>query len=94
MEDARKVIGIQMNTTKDGRISTILHLMGAFPAYSNNTAAGRNAVGNAVEVVYVGTVDCAHVKVGSIVDVIYDKAITTRKGTFQSVKRVELVKQQ
>ena len=40
---------------------------------------------------YVGDFDCSSLKVGTFIDISYDKAITSSKGTFQKIKRIDVV---
>lgn len=41
--------------------------------------------------IYASQYDCSALKVGMEIDVLYDKAITTGRGTFQPVKRIEIL---
>ena len=44
-----------------------------------------------VERIYVGAYDCSKIKVGMLIDISYDKAITTSKGTYQPIKRIDII---
>ena len=44
-----------------------------------------------VESIYVGSIDCSALRVGQEIEVLYEKAITTAKGTFQPIKRIEVI---
>ncbi|WP_281418861.1 hypothetical protein [Vallitalea pronyensis] len=39
----------------------------------------------------IGNYDCSALKVGMDIDILYDKAITTAKGTFQTIKRIDVI---
>lgn len=89
-----KILG--KNTTKsgDGRTSTTLHVADAFPDYYNNPEKGRSCVGQRVDSIYVGDYDCTALRPGMEVEIYYDKAVTSSKGTFQSVKKIEVINKQ
>ena len=89
--DASVIIGIASTVTESGRVSTTLHLATPFGDYFDNPEAGRTCVGQKVEAVYVGGYDCSSLSVGDTVEILYGKAITTAKGTFQPIKRIDVL---
>lgn len=92
MEQFLEVVGIQLSVNKKGETTTTLHMLGEFPDYYN-VSEGKAAIGKMALSEYMGTIDCSHIEVGALVDVVYDKAVTTSKGTFQPVRRVDVIKQ-
>ena len=84
-----QIIGINSNTSDEGRKFSTLHLTEEFDAYYNDPSAGRSATGKRVESVYVGEYDVSRLKPGMNVSIYYDKAMKTRKGDiFQPVKEI------
>lgn len=88
---AAKILGIHYTTNEDGSKCTTLHLEDDFPVYYSNIQAGRNCLGKHVSTVYVGTYDCSGLKVGSEIEIYYDKAIQTKNGSFQPIKKIDVV---
>ena len=88
-----KIVGISRTNTEDGRINSTVHIAEDFPGYYNNPEKGRSCVGQKVDSIYVGDYDCTALKPGMEVEIYYDKAVTTKTGFFQPVKRIEIVKQ-
>ena len=74
-----KIIGISSTTNEAGEKSFTLYITEPFPT------------GNKVEVVYVGKYDCSNFKIGDEIDISYGKAVTTKTGTFQPVKKIEII---
>ena len=89
---ATKVIGIHFTTSESGIKSTTLHLEEDFPTYYSNAEAGRNCSGKRATSVYIGDYDSSAIKVGSEIEIFYDKAITTKSGTFQPIKKIDVLK--
>ncbi|RKI41202.1 hypothetical protein D7V86_10500 [bacterium D16-51] len=87
-----KIIGIHYSTNGEGKKVSTLHVSDNFNDYYSNAEAGRGCVGQKADTVYVGNFDCSHLKVGMEIDICYDKAITTAKGTFQPIKRIDILK--
>lgn len=85
------IMGMNFSTSSDGVTNTTIHVADAFNPYYTNAEAGRGCVGKKVDAVYVGNYDCSNLKVGMEIDVLYDKAISTSKGTFQPVKRIDVI---
>ena len=50
-------------------------------------------VGQRVGSIYVGDYDRTAIKPGMEVEIYYDKAVPTKTGYFQPIKRIEIVKQ-
>lgn len=86
------IIGMNYTVNSNGVQTTTLHLADEFNAYYSNEEAGRGCVGKKVENVYVGDYDCSNLKVGMEIEIYYDKAVTTSKGTFQPIKKIEILK--
>lgn len=86
-----KIIGINSTKTEDGRINTTLHVADVFQDYYNNSEKGRTCVGQRVDSIYVGPYDCTGLKVGMEVEIYYDKAVSTKNGVYQPIKRIEVV---
>lgn len=87
-----RLLGIQSTINAAGVTTTTLHLASNFEDYYNNTDTGRKAVGECVKSVYVGKYDCSGLKIGAEIDISYDSAIITKKGVFQQVKEIKVVK--
>ena len=85
------VLGIQYSKNSDGVTNTTLHVTDEFRGYFNNPAAGKHCVGKKVETIYVGSYDCSNIKVGSEIEVLYDKFVNTSKGGFQPIKRIDIL---
>lgn len=87
-----KLIGIHYSTNAEGKKVSTLHIAEDFNSYYDAKEAGRGCAGQKVDSVYVGNFDCSNLKVGMEIDICYDKAITTAKGTFQPIKRIDILK--
>ena len=85
------IVGMSYTTHGNGEESTTIYVTDDFNEYYKNTEAGRGCIGKKVDSIYVGNYDCANLKVGMEIDVLYDKAVTTSKGTFQSIKRIDVL---
>lgn len=86
-----KLVGLNYTTNSDGCRITTLQVTDQYNAYYSNAEAGRGCAGVKVESIYVGDIDCSGLKIGMDIEVIYDKAITTSKGTFQGIKRIDIL---
>ena len=82
------ILGINYSTNTEGKKVYTLHVSDDFDAYYNNPDAGRGCAGQKVESIFAGAYDCSLLKVGMQVEVLYDKAISTKKGLFQPVKKI------
>lgn len=85
------LIGKHYSTNANGERVTTLHVSDDFNSYYENRDAGRGCEGQKVDTIYVGTYDVSSLKIGMMIDISYEKAISTSKGTFQSVKRIDIV---
>lgn len=86
-----KVVGISHTTNANGVKNFTIYGTDEFEPYYNNQAEGRCAKGVRACSVYVGAYDCSDIPIGAVVEIYYDKAITTAKGTFQQVKRIDII---
>ena len=86
-----QIIGIQKNMNANGDPTTTLHVAEEFNDYFNKPEAGRSCVGQKAESIYVGTYDCTNLKVGMEIDICYDKMISTAKGSYQPIKRIDIL---
>lgn len=86
-----KLTGIHYSIGNDGKRRTTLHVTEPFDSYFSSEDQSRGCIGERVEAIYVGDYDCSKLKVGMSIDISYDKAITTAKGTFQPVKRIDVL---
>lgn len=85
------LVGMHSTRNEDGRTSTTLQVVDAYPDYYNNPDKGRSCVGQKVDSVYVGQYDCTGLKVGMEIEVLYDKAVNTKNGVYQPIKRIEVI---
>lgn len=86
-----KVLGFHYSTTPEGRKNTTLHLADEFPDYFKKSENGRGCAGMRVETVYVGAYDCTSIKVGSEIEIFYDRAMQTKSGSFSPIKKIEMI---
>lgn len=86
------LLGISTSLNSNGQSVASLHVSEDFPEYYHSIENGRRCSGKMVNTVYVGTHDISALKVGMEIDILYDRAITTSRGTFQPVKRIDIVK--
>ena len=70
-----RIIGMSYST-KDGEKKYTLEVSDTFDPYFKDTGAGRNAIGEKVETIYVGSLDCSHLKVGMDIELIYGRMCT------------------
>lgn len=86
-----RIIGMSY-TTKNGQRMYTINVAAPFDSYYKKTEAGRNAVGEQVESIYVGELDCSAFKVGMEIEIIYDRMRTLANGkTFQPIKRIDVI---
>ena len=86
-----QVLGISYNTNTNGdKISTIF-VATEFEPYYKNPEAGRNCQGVRTESIYVGDFDVSDIKVGMEIEISYDKAIQTKHGLYQPIKRIDII---
>ncbi len=84
------IVGISSNES-GGRIYTTLHVVRDFDNYQNSPENGRFCVGQKVEAINAGGYDCSGLEVGQEIEVYYQKAIATAKGTFQPVALIRVL---
>jgi len=88
---AMRIIGMSYST-KDGEKKYTLEVSDTFDSYFKDTEDGRNAVGEKVESIYVGSLDCSQLKVGMEIELIYGRMRTLANGkTFQPIKRIDVL---
>lgn len=86
-----RIIGMSYST-KDGERKYTLEVSDKFDAFYKNAEAGRNAIGEKVESIFVGSLDCSQLKVGMEIELIFDRMRTLANGkTFQPIKRIDVL---
>lgn len=85
------VVGINRTVTANGEIHTTLHVTEDFDSYYTNPEAGRSCEGKKVVSIYVGAYDCSKIKPHMNIDISYERAITTAKGTYSPIKRIDII---
>lgn len=86
-----KIVGIHFSTKPDGQQSTTLHVEEEFNSYYKDEAAGRGCAGKKVETIYIGGYDCSGLEIGSEIEIYYDRARESSKGTFQPIKLIQVI---
>lgn len=86
-----QILGMNFSRNTEGQTTTTLQVADDFPSYYSNVEAGRRCVGQRVDTIYVGNYDCSSLKVGMTIEVLYDKAVQTKTGVFQPVKRIDIL---
>lgn len=83
-----EIVGISYTTNKNGeRVSTV-QVIHPYEEYYNSTDGYRGCVGMRTEAIYVGSYDISDLEIGMEIEIFYDKAVVTAKGTFQTVKKI------
>ena len=83
-----EIVGISSTTnTKDIR-NTTLYVVKEFEDYYKSTDDSRECIGKKAEAIYVGSYDISDLEIGMEIEIYYDKAVVTAKGTFQTVKKI------
>lgn len=86
-----RIIGMSY-VTKDGERKYTLEVSAPFDAYHKNADAGRCALGEKVESIYVGSVDCSQLKIGMEIELIYDRMRTMSNGkAYQPIRRIDVL---
>jgi len=67
-----RIIGMSYST-KNGERKYRLEVADSFEPYFKDTGEGRNAIGEKVESIYVGSLDCSQLKVGMEIELIYGR---------------------
>ncbi len=86
-----KIIGIHYTVNDDGVQKSTLHVISEFDTFYSDSDGKRGCVGHKAESIYVGEYDVTNLKVGMQIDVLYDRAISTRNGTYQPIKRIDVL---
>lgn len=84
------IVGMNSSLNSKGEKVTTIHVTEPFEPYYNDKGNGKTCSGVKVESIYVGTYDCDELDVGMDIEILYAKSITTKRGTFQPIKRIEL----
>lgn len=87
-----RLVGYNYTKNPNGGKNTTLQVTDDYNTYYSDADAGRGCMGVKVDSIYVGDIDCSALKIGMDIDILYDKAITTTKGTFQPIKRIDIIK--
>lgn len=90
-EITMQVLGISYNTNTNGDTISTLYVSSEFEPYYQNPEAGRNCQGVRTESIYVGDFDVSDIKVGMEIEISYDKAIQTKHGLYQPIKRIDII---
>lgn len=85
------IVGMNFSTNADRKRVTTLHVSEPFNEYYSNSEAGRGCIGEKVDKVFVGEYDCSKLELGMEIDIFYDKAVSTRNGTYQPIKRIDIL---
>lgn len=86
-----KIVGISY-TIKNGERKSTLEVTEPYDSYFQNAEAGRYAIGEKVESIYVGSLDCSQLKVGMDIELIYGRMRTLADGTaYQPIKRIDVL---
>lgn len=83
-----RLMGMNYTTNDNGVKYTTLHGYDEFNSYFSNAEAGRGCLGKKAESIYVGDYDCSDLKPGMDIEILYDKAISTKNGFYQPVKKI------
>lgn len=86
-----QIVGISSTEREDGRVFSTLYVEADFEAYFDNPEAGRTCSGRKVESISVGDYDCSDLEPGMFIDILYGKAINTARGTYQPIRRIDVI---
>ena len=86
-----KIVGLSYSLNDDGSRKNTIYVITEFDSYFSGADGKRGCIGNKTESIYAGDYDCSMLKPGMSIEVSYDKAITTRNGVFQPIKKIEIV---
>lgn len=81
-----KVLGIYQNGNKK-----TIHVSYPPESYFNNPDADRIFEGEAVKSIYVGDMDITGIKIGTEIDVFYGESISTKRGQYSPIRRIEVL---
>lgn len=85
-----KLVGMNFSKNAEGTVNTTLQINEDYPSYYSDKDAGRGCLGQKADSVYVGSYDCSGLKIGMEIEIYYDKAVTTKNGTFAPIKKIEV----
>lgn len=85
------IVGMNYSTNSNGQKVITLYVTAPFEAYYSNIEAGRGFVGEKTDKIYVGTYDCSNLEIGMDIEIYYDKAVNTKNGTYQPIKKIEVM---
>ncbi len=83
-----EIVGISYATNTKGTRNATIYVVKEFDDYYKSTDGSRDFVGKKVEAIYVGSYDISDLEIGMEIEIFYDKAVVTAKGTFQTVKKI------
>lgn len=86
------IIGMNYTTSSEGKKNYTLQVADEYDSYYSNAEAGRGCIGQKTDAIYVGAYDCSQIKVGMQIEVMYDKAVNTRNGIYQPIKKIVVVR--
>lgn len=86
-----RIIGISSTEKENGRVFSTLYIEMDFEDYYDNPEAGRTCSGRKTDSVYVGDYDCSDLEPGMFIDILYGKAINTARGTYQPIRRIDVI---
>ncbi|MCM1119218.1 MAG: hypothetical protein NC543_07645 [bacterium] len=86
-----RIIGISSTEKEDGRVFSTLYVEQEFESYFDNPESGRICSGRKTDSVYVGDYDCSGLEPGMSIDILYGKAISTARGTYQPIRRIDVI---
>lgn len=85
------IIGISYYMNKNSERTYTLHVSEPFEAYFSSDDGSRGCVGQKTDSIFVGNYDCSTLKPGMEIDIFFDRAISTRSGSYQPVKRIDVI---
>lgn len=85
------IVGINYSTNSNGQKVSTIYVTEPFEPYYTNVEAGRSCIGEKTESIYVGDYDCSNLEIGMEIEIFYDKAISTKKGTYQPIKKIDII---
>ena len=83
-----EIVGKNYTTKKNGERVSTLQVLQPYEEYYNSADGSRGCVGMRTEAIYVGSYDISDLEIGMEIEIYYDKAVSTAKGTVQTVKKI------
>lgn len=83
-----EIVGISYTTNTKGTRNATIYVVKEFEDYYKSTDGSRGCAGKRTEAIYVGSYDTSDLEIGMEIEIFYDKAVVTAKGTFQTVKKI------